>query len=254
MKLISREKFEYIARRVLKYPLHDAEKDYFLALVMSLLSNNEITNALVFKGGTAIYHCFLNQYRFSEDLDFTSIDKDLTIQTLRDLFHATPFLDVKKEFVSNATIKIERLKYNGILDTPNSIKIEVDKLQNVYLPPIVRKYRNVWDMDFSVNVMDPVEICAEKLRACNERFRYRDFYDLYLMVKKVGVDIYESIEILPHKEVRKDITKGNILQNLKYTFNEIRTSPDNIYYKEMIDKSELLAFFEGIKINNIPHN
>lgn len=37
-QLISREKLEYTAKRVLHYPLHDAEKDYFLVLAMQLIS------------------------------------------------------------------------------------------------------------------------------------------------------------------------------------------------------------------------
>lgn len=30
-------------------------------------------------------------------------------------------------------------------------------------------------------VMDIREMCAEKIRAANERARYRDFYDLYML-------------------------------------------------------------------------
>jgi len=52
--LVSREKLEHVARRVLHYPLHDAEKDYFLTVVMSMISGSKLLDALVFKGGTAI--------------------------------------------------------------------------------------------------------------------------------------------------------------------------------------------------------
>lgn len=74
-KLIAREKLENIAKKVLNYPLHDAEKDYFLTLAMKLIYESNLSNNLVFKGGTSIYHCYLEQLRFSEDLDFTSLDK-----------------------------------------------------------------------------------------------------------------------------------------------------------------------------------
>ena len=32
-----------------------------------------LAESLVFKGGTALHHCYLPQHRFSEDLDFTSL-------------------------------------------------------------------------------------------------------------------------------------------------------------------------------------
>lgn len=248
MDLITREKLEYLARKALKYPLHDAEKDYFLTVVMDIISKSVLSNDLVFKGGTAIYHCFLDQYRFSEDLDFTALDNSVSIEILKEIFGKVSIFEVKKEFVSNATIKIEKLKYDGVLETPNSIKIEVDKLQNVYLKSIKRKYQNVWGLDFEVNVMDPIEICAEKIRACNDRFRYRDFYDLYLMVNEFGVEIKNSIEILPKKEIRKDISQDNIINNLKYALEEISEKSDTVYYKREIDSIELARFFQQLTI------
>jgi uncharacterized protein len=254
MDLITREKLEYIARKTLKYPLHDAEKDYFLTVVMDIISKSVLNNDLVFKGGTAIYHCFLDQHRFSEDLDFTALNNLLTIEELKEIFGEISIFEVKKEFVSGATLKIEKLKYDGILETPNSIKIEVDKLQNVYLEPIKRKYRNVWGIEFEVNVMDPIEICAEKIRACNDRFRYRDFYDLYMMVNVYGVDVKRSLEILPQKEIRKDISKQNILNNLKFALEEVSSKSDTIYYKEEISTTDLMNFFESLDISNLNRN
>jgi len=38
------------------------------------------------------------------------------------------FLEIKDEHVSKATLKINRLKYNGPLGLPNSLKIEIDFL------------------------------------------------------------------------------------------------------------------------------
>ena len=70
--IITRQQFEIINRKTLRYPLQIAEKDYFLALVMLIISQSNLREKLVFKGGTALQHCYLGQYRFSEDLDFSS--------------------------------------------------------------------------------------------------------------------------------------------------------------------------------------
>ncbi len=254
MNLITREKLEYVAKKVLVYPLHDAEKDYFLTYVMKIISDSRLSTKLVFKGGTAIYHCYLNQFRFSEDLDFTSLNKRLSIVDLRDLFKKYEIFEIKKEFTSDTTLKIEKLKYSGILETPNSIKVEIDKLQNVYLKPVKMNYRNVWGMEFKVNVMDPIEICAEKIRACNDRFRYRDYYDLYMMVNVYGVNISEAIKIIPRKEVRKRIDKNNILRNLSYALKEVSTKADTVYYKKEVKSDNLKNFFKGVEITNYNPN
>jgi len=254
INLVTREKLEYIAKKVLMYPLHDAEKDYFLTYVMKIITDSTLSAELVFKGGTAIYHCYLDQLRFSEDLDFTSLNKKLKIIDLRNLFKKYEIFEIKKEFTSDTTLKIEKLKYNGILETPNNIKVEVDKLQNVYLKPVKMKYHNVWDMEFEVNVMDPIEICAEKIRACNDRFRYRDYYDLYMLVNVYGVNISESIEIISKKEIRKRIDKNNILINLDYAFEEVSTKSDTVYYKKEVKSKDLKDFFKGLELPNYNPN
>ena len=76
--IITRQQLEIINRKTLKYPLQIAEKDYFLTLVMKIISISSWGKVLVFKGGTALNHCYLQQYRFSEDLDFSSNKVDIT--------------------------------------------------------------------------------------------------------------------------------------------------------------------------------
>jgi predicted nucleotidyltransferase component of viral defense system len=252
--LISREKLEHIARSELKYTLQDAEKDYFLTLVMRLVSESELSNKLVFKGGTSIYHCYLDNYRFSEDLDFTSLDKGLEITDVEDIFEEIDMFEIKKKFESNATIKIEKLKYDGVLEVANSIKFEVDRFQNVALPALEKEYRNVWGLDFSVNVMDPVEICAEKIRACNDRFRYRDFYDLYMMIKELRIEFDSAAKLLVRKEIRNNISKERVLRNLNLALNEVDELGDTVEYKKAVNSEKLKNFFENLVIPDLRVN
>jgi hypothetical protein len=151
--LLTKQALQLINRRTLRYTPVAAEKDYFLTLALKILSQSSLYPTLVFKGGTAIHHCYLSQSRFSEDLDFTSLDTSLTGETLTAIFAPYPFFEVKKLYTSSATIKIERLKYSGVLDLPNSLKFEVDRLQNVILPTQQLPYANVWGIEVMVNVM-----------------------------------------------------------------------------------------------------
>ena len=248
VKLISREKLEYIARKVLYYPLHDAEKDYFLTLAMKLISESHLSNTFVFKGGTSIYHCYLEQLRFSEDLDFTSLDNNIEMKDITKIFVKSDNFEIKKKYESKATIKIEKLKYYGVLDVPNNIKVEIDYLQNVLLPPVQKRYQNVWDLDFTVSVMDHIEICAEKLRACNDRFRYRDFYDLYMMVTILNIDVEKAVALVPQKEIRKSFSKNNIIENLNLALGEISTSGDTVTYEKPVEPNKLKGFFNKLEV------
>jgi len=254
VKLISREKLEHIAKKRLKYPLHDAEKDYFLALVMQVVSESNLTDVMVFKGGTAIHHCFLDQLRFSQDLDFTSKKKNITLNEIKSLFQDSALFEIKKPYVSKATIKIEQLKYYGILDTPNSIKFEVDHFQDVVTPSVQKKYQNVWGLDFNINVMSPVEICAEKIRACNDRFRYRDFYDLFMLINLLNIDTQKAISLIPQKEIRNPISKANINKNLELALTEFSQRGGTIFYRNKIKTKDIKSFISSMNVPSYKPN
>ena len=117
------------------------------------------------------------------------------------------YLEIKKHYQSNATIKIERLLYTGPLGHPNSIKVEIDFLQNVLLPVNRLPYRTAWGFEFPVRVMDIREICAEKIRAMSDRARYRDFYDMFLILEIHQPDLEEIIGYIRRKEIRQSISK-----------------------------------------------
>src|ERR1700684_3053466 len=48
------------------------ERDYCLAWFLAALAESDLKAVLGFKGGTALKRCYFGDYRFSEDLDFTS--------------------------------------------------------------------------------------------------------------------------------------------------------------------------------------
>jgi predicted nucleotidyltransferase component of viral defense system len=237
--LLTKQVLQLINRRTLRYTPVAAEKDYFLTLALKILSQSSLYPTLVFKGGTAIHHCYLSQSRFSEDLDFTSLDTSLTGEALTAIFAPYPFFEVKKLYTSSATIKIERLKYSGVLDLPNSLKFEVDRLQNVILPTQQLPYANVWGIEVMVNVMDIREIYAEKIRAMSERARYRDFYDFYLVTQAHRIDLAEAVHLVQQKEMRKAISKSSILRNWQIASAQRREEIDLIYYKHNV--------FEGVE-------
>ncbi|MFH1712664.1 MAG: hypothetical protein ABH896_00540 [Candidatus Jacksonbacteria bacterium] len=57
--LLNKKELDVLNRRTLKYPLAIAEKDYFLTLVSKIIYQSKLKDKLVFKGGTALHHCYL---------------------------------------------------------------------------------------------------------------------------------------------------------------------------------------------------
>ncbi len=153
--------------------------------------------------------------------------------------------------MSSATIKIEKLQYTGPLVLPNSIKIEIDFLQNVILPPQILSYQNVWGVDFTVPVMDIREICAEKIRVMSGRARYRDFYDLYLILDTHQIDLQEVLELIKHKEIRTPITKTNIQQNWDIVLTQKSAGMEQIYYSRIVEDSALEAMIKNLPFTKI---
>jgi predicted nucleotidyltransferase component of viral defense system len=251
ISLLTRQQLEIINRRTLKYPLQIAEKDYFLAVVMQIISKSSLGKTLVFKGGTALNHCFLDQYRFSEDLDFSSNEKNLSLDNVRDIFADIPFLAIKKDRLSEATVKIEKLQYTGPLLHPNSLKVEVDILQNVLLPPKTIKYQNVWGLDFKVRVMDVREICAEKIRAMSDRARYRDFYDLFWLEEIHNLDLNEIVSYISRKEIRKPISKTSILRNWNVVGTQKTAEMSQVYYSRKVDDDAIDKLIENLPLTEI---
>lgn len=220
--------------RILKYPLAIAEKDYFLAVVSQIIHESSIKNDLIFKGGTALHHVYLPQLRFSEDLDFSSNQHSMSLEMIRSIFEPYDFLSVKKDHISDKTLKIERLAFTGPLGQSNSLKIEVDFFQNVILPPLEMDYQNAYGVKTKVRVMDIREIAAEKIRAMNDRVRYRDFYDFTMICLKCNVDLAEVVELVRKKEIRKIISPRNIIENWKLAKIEKANELMAIHYSQGI--------------------
>lgn len=246
--LLNKPELSILNKQALRYNLADAEKDYLLAIVSKIIYGSALRDKLVFKGGTAIHHCYLPQTRFSEDLDFTSLDKAITFEEVKTVLESQDFLEVKEEYVSGATIKIERLKYSGPLGLPNSLKVEIDFLQNVVLPAKTLPYRNAWRVDTKVSVMDVREIFAEKIRAAGERARYRDFYDLVLLVKKFRFDFQEIKDLIGRKEIRKSITAASISAHWAIAKNERQREIGSIYYGGEVSDTDIETMIKKIKI------
>lgn len=239
------------------FPLRLLEKDYYITVVLSRI--NELSNDLVFKGGTCLNKVYYSYYRLSEDLDFTlkipldNITRAIRRKTIQ------PIKESIKSFAKNFDMNIEDIEKAGhnrsmqyiyylnyhsvVLDKKESIKLEIGLRFNPMFPTESRKINHKFLHPFtkeplfyagSVNCLSLKEIVAEKLRvaAVRDVIAGRDFYDLgYLL--KTGFD-FKDKEILTL--FKKKLEEDGFFSDLKkYRINLGRSDKEIDDMKSRID-------------------
>ena len=216
------------------------EKDYVIGWVLwGIGQEPELNNKWIFKGGTCLKKCYLETYRFSEDLDFTVLP-DSPIKPDDILPILTRILTrVSDESGINFSTTAPRLKqkdfplytecriyYQGPRNTPSpaSIKIDLSASEKLARPPIFRaivhnSYSDKLPETAQVMCYSFEEIFAEKIRAMGERGMPRDLYDIILLFRngyfKSQNDLIKSVL------ETKCQTKGVPIP----TFESIKNSP-----------------------------
>ncbi len=194
-------------------PKSTVDKDWVLGhFIDALFSIEELRTVLIFKGGTALRKCWFENYRFSEDLDFTCINPDFVltgehlkavcellwncielpthIESLRELRHK----DSKMGYEAN--IRFWGADHSRNENPPvaerwqTKIKIEITTHELMVFQPVQKvishPYPDSLSADAQVTCYSLEEVVAEKLRALIQRSYTapRDFYDLWYILSK----------------------------------------------------------------------
>jgi len=190
--------------RAFGVPTSTIERDYVQNWFLSAL--RPINMAL--KGGTGIRKVYIEDYRFSDDLDFTLLEP-VDADTLR-----TAVIDAMVRVRDESGIQFEddigfRETKNGFKATTrfrilhrgqtSPIKIDLDLTnsdsEQILLPVSDRQvFHHFSDrLETSVASYALEEIMAEKIRSIFQRTRSRDLYDIGQLAGRVDRDIVRSI-------------------------------------------------------------
>lgn len=185
------------------------DKDWALGhFIDAIFSIPELKQKLIFNGGTYLKKCYIPDYRFSEDLYFTSTDKDFKL-TRKHLTEITTLIQQRVEMPTHIeslialVYKNELAGYEAIIkfwgsDHPRNeappahqrwlskIKIEII-LYELMLFPIANKEVNhpytdkLTDNALQIPCYSIEEVLAKKMRALIQRSYTapRDFYDIW---------------------------------------------------------------------------
>jgi predicted nucleotidyltransferase component of viral defense system len=172
-----------------------AEKEVVLTFLLQLLSERGILDRLAFKGGTCLRKMFLgNQGRFSTDLDFTGIeehDHEDVILAMMEAFDQ-PFHGIQFAIPDEGYYETQDGQSWGVNPTythdwnqgESEIKLQISRRETPTLPTERRAqigqsyFRFLPFAPTELTCMALAEILAEKIRACYQRNKARDIYDL----------------------------------------------------------------------------
>ena len=213
-------------------PKSTIDKDWVVGHVLDgIFSQSECRQHLVFKGGTCLRKCYFPDYRFSEDLDFTSTNPDfvldkkwlnriiylITERTEIPLYlHELESLRFRDQLTGYKTV----IKFWGADHSRNqppppperwtsSIKIEIILYEQMSFPAEEREVHHPYSDQLSAVPLDiPCyslhEVLAEKLRSLIQRSYTapRDFYDIwYLSQNTDGID-WKEVTMAFHEKMK----------------------------------------------------
>lgn len=183
------------------------EKDYVLTWLLNGIANHSIlSKALVFKGGTVLKKFYFEDYRFSEDLDFTLLDESLTHEDLK-IKQEEVFEWVKTE--ANITLQHKEdgthkesgssqfyVNYTGPLAAnieSRDIKIDITRGEvmefNIEEKKAIITYTDLPKDSFNMQCYSLSEVLIEKMAALMGRTEPRDLYDFWYLMEVERLDM-----------------------------------------------------------------
>jgi len=215
------------------------EQDYLLSWMLAAISSiPKLKETLIFKGGTALKKCYFEDYRFSQDLDFSitsNAPRGAELQSfmikagklvqeliLKNSTNVEIICEAYKEkqphpFGQEAFTISAKYPWHNQYNT--RVMVEITMEEPVLLTPIERNILHGYDeqMDCTIKTYALEEIVAEKIRAILQyakklhergwgRSRARDYYDLWRILTQKHMQL--NLEIIPSLIEQKCALKG----------------------------------------------
>ncbi len=191
------------------------EKDYAISYLLAAISETPTLSPLVLKGGTALRKAYYADHRFSEDLDYSTLqggplpDLPEAINTAvrrmaERLNERGPFtvahepLLLREPHPGGQAAYLVRVQFPGQRQPLCRLKVEITVDEPVLLPVERRPLRHGFDEELpaALQVYALAEIVAEKLRALLQSAHHlrergwgasrvcRDYYDLWSVLRR----------------------------------------------------------------------
>jgi uncharacterized protein len=179
------------------------EKDYVLSWILKgVAQHQQLSKSIVFKGGTVLKKIYFEDYRFSEDLDFTLLNNEIPNEQIFAWLKET-FEYVREE----ANIPLEIIDNNEHQDgginfyisyvgplggqgANKRVKVDISRNEALEFVPVIKTvFESYTDLDEYKLLCYPLEeVLVEKMRSVMQRMQARDFYDIWFLLEQHGMD------------------------------------------------------------------
>lgn len=204
-------------------PAPTVERDYVLAHIISAISSVQEESGLVFKGGTALRLCHLDDCRYSADLDFSMIQGSVSDgrDAIQQVLHA---MHKPIDGLTLTNHDPPKIAYTGPLGRERYLKLDIAD-DELVLETEMRPLLPRWP-DLPENVSSLVytlqEIAGEKLRCVIQRLQCRDLYDLHLLFEVEGVDVDSACHVFTQKATHRDIDPTSFAERYRDRLEQYR--------------------------------
>ena len=180
------------------------EKDYMLSWILQGVAQHEqLSKTIVFKGGTVLKKIYFEDYRFSEDLDFTLLNNDITNEQIFEWFKET-----FEYILEEANIRLEIIDNNehedgginfyisyvgplGGQGNNKKVKVDISRSEKLEFKPVMQTvllgYSDLTEHQLLCYPLE--EVLVEKMRTVMQRMQARDFYDIWYLLEQHGMDV-----------------------------------------------------------------
>ncbi len=226
LSLLSNRLAERGGRRI---PEAVLERDYCLSWVLVGLSQSPLKDRLAFKGGTALKKCYFEDYRFSQDLDFTLIEEtsweeiELGLGAAFEETHKGSGVEIRLDHLdrhSHENSHTFYLAYEGPLPggAGKTVKTDITIRERIVLPleerPVLRGYEEYRDLPEGarIRVYSLDEVAVEKTVALLDRARNepRDLYDLWFLTVNGHVTLPDLLDPIARKLEFRGLTLAQV--------------------------------------------
>jgi uncharacterized protein len=212
------------------------EKDYILSWILfGIAKHTQLSKAIVFKGGTVLKKAYFEDYRFSEDLDFTLLNADVsTGSALASNEQIFSWFNEVFEFIKEeANIPLEIIDNNDPEDgginfyvsyigplggqgNNKRAKVDISRSEQLVFEPVMKGvFVDYSDLDAYQLLCYPLEeVLVEKMRSVMQLMQARDFYDIWYLLEEHEMDAGFYISEFDAKCKSKGLQHTDFLKKL----------------------------------------
>lgn len=234
------------------------EKDYVLSWILQgLAQHKNLVGNLAFKGGTVLKKVYFENYRFSEDLDFTllndTISNEQIFEWFRELFaYVLEETNMQLDIIDNNEHKdgginffISYIGPLGGQGNNKNVKIDISRSENLVYETV---FKNVIlgysdQAPHKLTCYSLEEVLVEKLRSVIQRLQPRDFYDIWYLMETQAMDVDFYINEFKLKCKNKDINPCEFNEKLNQRLPQYKAR----WQKSMSDQIRDLPDFDLVE-------